>query len=204
MTSYLIICVLGTYCFAIFSIYSLAAKLRGNEEINPQYLLKFKNKNQLDKEIEKLENIRLKAHEMYNYIQHFKYVNIYFANNEKNNKKIEIEPSIIDSYNLRSLEIKPINTNNCYRETEITSECLYRSILNTHKGDGIRYKILFEENVVENIYKIYIHRRQLEIEYLELMKELEYEDKMNLDEVTKEINKKLEMLYERLGNLYRS
>jgi predicted GIY-YIG superfamily endonuclease len=172
------------------------------------YLLEFETEDKINEEIIKMENIRTQFKKLYDAIQYYKYVRFSYNNNVRNGyPQVEIEPSIINIYNM---EVANLNNREVPNNNEITNNYLYYCIIcQCQNYNNIRnfdctnkVEILCQENVVENIYKVYIHRRKLEIKYLELVKDLEYEDKMNLEEVTKEINKKIELLYEKLGKFY--
>ena len=169
--------------------------------------LEFETEDKINEEIIKMENIRTQSKKLYDAIQYYKYVYFYKNNVRSKYPEVEIQPSIIRVYNM---EVANINIIEVPNNNEITNNFLYYCIIcqcenykNIRNFDCTnKVEILCQENVVENIYKIYIHRRKLEIKYLELVKDLEHEDKMNLEEVTKEINKKIKLLYEKLGKFY--
>lgn len=93
--------------------------------------------------------------------------------------------------------------------TKLTNAILYNKLL-TYKGDGNKANIVDDENVVENIYKIYIYRKRLEREYLELFNNENNSDTTDTTDTTditttdalvKIINNKIELLYEKLAKM---
>jgi predicted GIY-YIG superfamily endonuclease len=171
-----------------------------------EYLSKFETEKTIEEEITRLENVRTKIRQLHTFIFHYKYLQI--VNEKKETIAIEIEPSIIHSYNMRSLEwnrqvmLTVINN----PVTKLTNEILYNKLL-TYKGDGNKAKIVDDENVVENIYKIYIYRKRLEREYLELFNNENNSDTTDITDITttdalvKIINNKMELLYEKLAKM---
>ena len=121
-------------------------------------------------------------------------------------KFIEIEPSIIDKYNMRKLSITNNMQNIIYNNRniqEVTGDIIYSHILGIVRNINEISNNLFikTENVIETIYKIYIFRKRLERNYTDLVKDFEHEDKNNFDEILKEVNKKIELLYEKLDKI---
>lgn len=173
------------------------------KRIYSEYTSKFKTEEELDNEINHMENIRSKVSQAKNQISFVKYLTI-IINKSLSRKSteieeitIEIEPSIIDKYNMRDLKWNP-NSGYNRNVQEINSEIICSHIYSISKNININIHI---GNIAETIYKIYIHRRRLEREYLDLVNDLICEDKMNFDEILKEVNKKLELLYEKLASL---
>jgi predicted GIY-YIG superfamily endonuclease len=178
----------------------------------PDYILHFQNEEQLEQEILRLENIRIKvSHDKYK-ISQFKYIKL---NADKSHGKgskdveekfIEIEPSIIDKYNMRKLSITQNMRNIKYNNIniqEVTGDLIYSHILGivTNNNEISNNLFIKTENVIETIYKIYIFRKRLERNYTDLVKDFEHEDKNNFDEILKEANKKIELLYEKLAKI---
>ncbi len=168
-----------------------------------EYLSKFETEKTIEEEIARLENVRTKIRQLHTFIFHYKYLQI--VNEKKETIAIEIEPSIIHSYNMRSLEwnrqvmLTVINN----PVTKLTNAILYNKLL-TYKGDGNKANIVDDENVVENIYKIYIYRKRLEREYLELFNNENNSDITDItttDALVKIINNKIELLYEKLAKM---
>lgn len=168
-----------------------------------EYLSEFDTEEKIDEEIKNLDTMRNSVNELRVWIEHFKFAKVQLRSRPE--IKIEIEPSIIDTYNMRNLKwnrqvIMAVNNNPF---TELTNEVLYNNLL-TFKGDGNKAKIVNNENVVENIYKIYIYRKRLERQYLQLIENLQLDkntDDISPSELTNIINKKIELLYEKLSSL---
>lgn len=166
-----------------------------------EYLSNFDTEEKIDKEIQNLEKIRILVSQLKACIEYYKYAKVILIDCRE--IKIEIEPSIVDTYKMRNLkwttEIKMVVNYKIY--TEVTNENLYNKLLR-YKEDGNKPNIVNDENVVENIYKIYIYRKRLERQYVALF------DKVCLDknpeaitpfELVNIINNKIELLYEKLA-----
>jgi predicted GIY-YIG superfamily endonuclease len=181
--------------------------------IYSEYLSRFETEEQLLNEANRLENIRTKINEFTYIINRIKYIRLVFRNfsGVMEDKIIEIEPSIIDTYNMKNLKTTIIN--NIHRNIdsikEVTGELLYHHFDKMiNYALDIREKLKFQlttpinpTNIVETIYKIYINRKYFERQCIELAQNLDYEDKRNFDEVSKEINTKLENLYKKLAEI---
>ena len=182
------------------------------KDLYPDYILQFQNEEQLEQEILRLENIRIKvSHDKYK-ISLFKHIKINIdkshgkGSKDVEEKFIEIEPSIIDKYNMRKLSITKNMQNIIYNNRniqEVTGDIIYSHILGIVRNINEISNNLFikTENVIETIYKIYIFRKRLERNYTDLVKDFEHEDKNNFDEILKEVNKKIELLYEKLAKI---
>jgi predicted GIY-YIG superfamily endonuclease len=168
-----------------------------------EYLSKFETEEKIEEEIKNLDNIRNKVSQLKVWIEHFKYVKIRL--NNRTEIKIEIEPSIIDTYNMRNLKWSRETMMSLHSKqfTEVTNEILYLKLC-SYQGDGNKVNIVNDENVVENIYKIYIYRKRLERQYLEVFDNILFDknpDAITPNELTIIINKKIELLYEKLAHL---
>jgi hypothetical protein len=126
--------------------------------------------------------------------------------------KIEIEPSIIEKYNMRTI--------NPYKTAPYTAASYISNEPNGQpNGHDIYHKLqnrsnLFDklnlnrwENVVENIYKIYIYRKKLEKKLNDILKDvgIDIDDFTNLvlmkENIEKELNKKIEQLLVKLAEI---
>lgn len=136
-----------------------------------EYLSAFETEEKMDEEIARLENVVKKVNELHTYIFHYRYVQI--MNDKKETIAIEVEPSMIDTYNMRNLKWDDRQFTNNPRPT--TSERLYSRLLG-YKGDGNKPNIVSNENVVQNIYKVYVYRRRLERQYLEIVNNEKVDD----------------------------
>ena len=167
-----------------------------NEGLFLEYLSGFGTEGQINDEIIRLENLVEKVNELHTNIFYYRYVQII---NEKNETiAIEVEPSIIDSYDMRNLKWDEKRFTNYSLQT--ISERLYSRLLG-YKGDGNKPNIVDYKNVVQNIYKVYIYRRRLERQYIEIVNNENIDDSVaisNTDQLIQIINKKIELLYEKL------
>ena len=165
-----------------------------------EYLSTFETEETIEEEIARLENVTLKVNQLHQYILHYRYCKI--VNDKKETIAIEVEPSIIDTYDMRNLKWDERQFANNSRPT--TSERLYSSILK-YKGDGNKPNIVSNENVVQNIYKVYIYRKKLERQYLEMFTNEGVDSNQNIvttENLIKIMNSKIELLYEKLANLF--
>ena len=179
-----------------------------NKGLYSEYLVKFETEEQIEKEISILENIRVKVSNDKYVIARYKYISIDINKSSKHSlnaetKIVEIEPSLIDKYNMNKITFTPNLINIRYTSIqEITGEIIYSYIVEIFQRHEISNSMFIHpENIIETIYKIYVFRRRLERNYLDLVKDLEYEDKTNFDEILKEADKKIEMLYEKLTRI---
>lgn len=119
-----------------------------------KYLSTFETERQIDKEISRLENVVKKVNQLHKNIFYYKYVQIINDKNEP--MMIEIEPSIIDNCQMMNLvqgEENFVNNSNSKN-----SQLLYFALLK-YKENGNKPNIIRDENIVQNIYKVYIYRR---------------------------------------------
>lgn len=180
------------------------AKYCGKEQYS-EYLSKFETEEKIEEQIKNLDNARNSVNQLKVLIEHYKYANVPVRNKPNGRVKIEIEPSIIDAYNMRNLKWSREIMMSLHSKqfTEVTNENLYLKLC-SYQGDGNKVNIVNDENVVENIYKIYIYRKKLERQYLELFDSVGLDkntDIVNSSELLNVINKKIELLYEKLANL---
>lgn len=164
-----------------------------------EYLSAFETEEKIDEEIARMENVVKKVNELHTYIFYYRYVQI--INDKNETIAIEVEPSMIDTYNMRNLKWDERQFRNNPRST--TSERIYASLLR-YKGDGNKHNIVDDKNIVQNIYKVYIYRRRLERQYIEIVNNENVDDSIsidNTDQLIQIINKKIELLYEKLIDL---
>lgn len=164
-----------------------------------EYLSAFGREEKIEEEIARLENVISKINHLDQCISNYRYVK--FMNNKKETITIEVEPSIIDTYDMRNLKWDKRQLANNFTVT--TSELLYSSILN--KADGVNINIMSNGNVVQNIYKVYIYRKKLERQYLQIFTNEGFNLNPNIvtrEEFIKNMNNKIELLYEKLSNLF--
>jgi predicted GIY-YIG superfamily endonuclease len=165
-----------------------------------EYLSAFETEEKIEEEITRLENFISKVDQLHQYILHYRYAKI--ISDKKETIAIEVEQSIIDTYDMRNLKWDERQFANNSRP--ITSERLYSSILK-YKGDGNKPNIMSNENVVQNIYKVYIYRKKLERQYLEMFTNEGFDSNPNIvttESLIKIMNNKIELLYEKLANLF--
>ncbi len=164
-----------------------------------EYLSNFETETTIDEEISRLENVISKVNQLHQYILHYRYATI--MNDKKETIAVEVEPSMIVTYDMRNLKWDERQFANNPRPT--TSERIYSSILK-YKGDGNKPNIVRNENIVQNIYKVYIYRRRLERQYLEMFENELLDNNSEIittEQLIKLMNKKIELLYEKLDSL---
>ena len=164
-----------------------------------EYLSTFETAETIEQEIDRLENVITKVNQLHSWIFHYRYVQI--INDKKETIAIEIEPSIIDTYNMRHLEWD--ERRNRYDPNPNINEKIYSKLL-MYKGDRNKPNIVNDKNVVQNIYKVYIYRKKLERQYLEIYENENIHHEPNIviiDNLIKLINTKIELLYEKLAIL---
>ena len=170
----------------------------------PSYSDKFNTEEELIFEIDRLTELRLKLTIDINNLNDVKYV--YYPDNSDSKirryNKIEIEPSIIEKYNMRT--INPRKTAS-YISDEPNGHNIYHKLQNRY--DLLNKLNLRVENVVENIYKIYIYRRKLERKLNDILKDvgIDIDDFTNLglmtESIEKELDKKIEQLLVKLSEI---
>jgi len=170
----------------------------------PSYSDKFNTEEELIFEIDRLTELRLKLKIDINNLNDVKYV--YYPDNSDSKirryNKIEIEPSIIEKYNMGT--INPYKGAS-YISDEPNGHNIYHKLQNRY--DLLNKLNLRVENVVENIYKIYIYRRKLERKLNDILKDvgIDIDDFTNLglmtESIEKELNKKIEQLLVKLSEI---
>lgn len=116
---------------------------------------------------------------------------------KKNNllKKIIIEPSIITEFKFTNYKYNKYNT---YANTRQLIDELYQQILGKVTSLYINNNIdLLNENVIENIYKIYIERVKIEKKLRNCLEE----NSLSIENYMKEINERIEYLYEKYSKI---
>lgn len=157
-----------------------------------EYLSLFKTEEELDTEIVKLTELRKHLRIKQNQIENLKYINYTLNNNI--NKVITIEPKILDEFGFWHYKFQNGNNGNDVRVL-IYTKILQR--LNARNGCNILQEDILQENVVENIYKIYIERIKLEKGFKNCLDE----NKLSLSNYTEEINTRIEYLYEKYSKI---
>jgi predicted GIY-YIG superfamily endonuclease len=170
------------------------------ETIN-KYLSQFTSEDELEREISKMEKLRIHFTQENDTIQRYKYILYYEQQGEGKNRKnidikIEIEPSIINKYDYSNFIYEEANYyNRRYNSDDkktVGGDIYHTQILNIireiHGG-----LVINPNNVIENIYKIYVSRVKRERDFKKLIHE------NGLDEIDclKEINKRIEILYKK-------
>lgn len=172
------------------------------EENYAKYLLNLNTEDKISEEIARMEAFRVKFVETINSIRNFKYfVHNYYENTGRDRKdiseNIEIEPSIIQKYNLRQYihdksqlenRVEPaINPKRIYREVNSRIKWINKDDITT--------------NIIEMIYKVYIHRKNLEKYIKDQISIHGCKLKENYNDILPEINKKIELLYEKYASI---
>jgi len=153
------------------------------EKIN-KYLSQFTSEDELETEISKMEKLRIHYTQENDTIQRYKYIIYDEQQGEGRNRKIitrkiEIEPSIINKYDYNKFTLYL---------TPIISEI---------NGEIIRCGEIKSNNVIENIYKIYVNRVKRERD----LKKLILENGLDETDCLKEINKRIENLYKKYAEI---
>lgn len=154
------------------------------------YLSKFNTETEICNEIEDMEILRNYITSETGIINILKYVN-YIDNH--NFKKIAIEPDVIEKLDI-------YNLNEIYDESQrsfIYHMYLIPELLKNHMKDSpidvIDVIKLHPNNVIENIYKIYVTRVRREHYFYESLED--FDINCNYSDALGEVNKRIEFLY---------
>ena len=170
-----------------------------------KYLSQFTSEDDLEREISKMENFRTHYTNEIQSIQSIKYI-VYLEQGVQgkrgNNiqRKIEIEPSIIDKYDFNNFTYEQRQKYDSSQDTkQISAREIYNHILNI--GNIVIRNIMGAEinpnNVIENIYKIYVNRVKREKQLKNLIQENGLDDM----DCLREINKRIEQLYKKYAEI---
>ncbi len=169
-----------------------------------KYLLKFNNEDALELEISNMEKLRIHLISEKNVIEQLKYAKYQdYETKERRThliqKEFEIEPSIINKYGFDKYKYESscvVKHNEKKTIGTIYNEC----ILNGSINSILCPNNLYPDNVVENIYKIYVTRIKKE---KELNKMLKSNDLIanNYEIALEEINKRILKLYEKYAEI---
>ena len=164
-----------------------------------KYLEKFTSEDELVDEISNMEKLRNYFIHETNTIERLKYL-VYLENQvDRRNKQateqtiIEIEPSIIDKFDFNNFIYTQTGNQHNLTHAGRIYQCLIQLTNNCREHvNGIN-----PENVIENIYKIYVNRVKRERQLQKLI------DDNGLSEMDslKEINKRIENLYKKYADL---
>jgi predicted GIY-YIG superfamily endonuclease len=156
------------------------------------YLSNFNTEDEFDAEILHMTQLREDLQIKKDQINRLKCVRCNFCEGEgkhrKNiDKEVIIEPKMIDDFGFRNYKHEQYVV--VQRQENNSTRNLYEQILQLLSNDGHSIR----ENVIENIYKIYIQRMKLEKVFKKLLEE------NNLSETycIEEINKRIELLYQK-------
>lgn len=158
-----------------------------------KYLSLFETKEDLDSEIIKMTELRTNLQIKKYKIDELKYINYTWSEKKQNivNKVIIIEPKIIDEFKFRGYKYENIgNPQAKYNDVRIL---LYERILQKSPIQNDNSGHILRENVIENIYKIYIERVKIE----KNLKNYLEENNLSLTNYMEEINMRIEYLYEK-------
>jgi predicted GIY-YIG superfamily endonuclease len=167
-----------------------------------KYLRNLNTEDKIKEEITKMEAFRVKFIDIRNAIRQFKY----FVHNYREgagrsstniSEEIEIDPSIIQKYNLRQYIHDETNAVNNF-DPIITSKLIYREL-------NARVKWINKDdittNIIEMVYKVYVHRKNLEKNIKDQVITHGCKVKENYSDILTEINKKIELLYEKYADI---
>jgi len=167
-----------------------------NYNIN-KYLSLFETEEELDTEITKMTELRTELQIKKNTIDELKYIyrnwNDNVGTKQKDDSKIIIEPKLIDDFGFKDYKYE--NNGNFQGRHNDKRTLAYQQILQKspiHNSGNI-----LRENVVENIYKIYIERMKLE----KILKKYLEENCLSLTSYMKELNMRIEHLYEKYSKI---
>lgn len=168
-----------------------------------KYLDNFNTEDKIASEIEKLERSRVEINQEILKIYNLKTLQyIYYQGEgrlrETITKYIEIEPSIIDKYQLRQFKNDTTSVYTTNNSSNPTPKRIYDDILAKTKMIN---KDDIAANIVEMVYKIYVHRKKLEHHLKDLIIRSGCKYKENYDDIFLEINKKIELLYEKYATI---
>jgi predicted GIY-YIG superfamily endonuclease len=174
------------------------------DKIN-KYLSQFTSEDDLEREIYKMEKLRTHFTNEIETIQ----IIIYIVLSEQgvqgkrgNNieRKIEIEPSIIDKYDFNNFTYEEHQRYDSSQDTkQISARQIYNHIINIiniiiRNVVGVTIN---PNNVIENIYKIYVNRVKRERD----LKKLIHENGLDDVDSLKQINKRIENLYKKYAEI---
>jgi len=168
------------------------------------YLNNFDTEEKISLEIDKMENARKMLMDYASSIHYYKYYNYFYQNEQRTRieKNIEIEPTIIDTYNLRNYKHIDNNKIEVFGKSDTpTAKTMYDYFVTNNK---IIYTLNPQEvstNLVEIIYKIYIHRKKLERNANKLIETSGCKTTATYQDALSEINKKIELLYKKYATI---
>ena len=173
-------------------------------------LSQFDTIDKLTNEINRLTNERQEINLAFNKIQSLKYVYLNHIG-----VKIEIEPSIIKKYKMNELDIMKIGStymNTMLNNDETTGGDIYYTIIKSQIFYSLQEELkLRQENILENVYHIYVYRCKLEREFTDKLKQinLDFNNKFlfvneEREDLMKQINERLEKLLKKLTGFYKS
>jgi predicted GIY-YIG superfamily endonuclease len=163
-----------------------------------EYLSVFTTEDELETEIANMEKIRTYFIHETSTIEQLKYI-VYQEhqgdrrNRENVQQKIEIEPSIIDKFDYNNF----VYTQRVNHHNLTSAGIIYQSLIQLTKNYEHHIGGINPENVIENIYKIYVNRVKREKQ----LKKLIQENGLVEIDCLKEINKRIEYLYKKYAEI---
>ena len=191
--------------FALIIVFLMAvcvsASLRGRRDVS----IKESNANiqEIYHEIEKLDKLREKIQTDKDIIKSYKHIHM------RQNSEIEISPATIQKYKreIKEYQSKPETTILIHsNSSEIEQICRYIAGVtnNGYLATNPPMQIKLSKNYIENLYKIYVYRVQLETVLNEMIRyalpeinangEMKYVD---YDEIIQLLDNRIESLYEK-------
>lgn len=164
-----------------------------------KYLDKFDTEDKIVVEIEKLEKLRTRITQEVININNLKNLqHVYYDGEgrirETIIKYIEIEPSIIDKYQLKQFKNDNTARHTTNNSPNPTPKRLYEDVYAKTKMIN---KDDLATNIIEMVYKVYVHRKRLERHLKGVIIASGIKYKESHDDVLSEVNKKIELLYEK-------
>jgi predicted GIY-YIG superfamily endonuclease len=164
-----------------------------------KYLSSFETEEELDAEIIKNTELRLNLRITKSKIDQLKYIKYKWNEGSEGKRQIVdkviiIEPKMIDEYEFRDYKFVK---NTSFQNNDKQRVLLYQHILPLLRMPDFNHTYILEENVIENIYKIYIERIKIE----KILKKYLEENSLSLTNYMEELNMRIEYLYEKYSNI---
>ena len=161
-----------------------------------KYVSSFETEAELDAEIRKMAELRKNIQIEKNKMDELKYVNYTEGEGKKYvNTVIIIEPKMIDEFGFRDYKfVQNRHIQGSYNDKRLLlyEQILQKSLIqNDSSGHTLR------ENVVENIYKIYIERIKIEKNFKKCLED----NSLSYTNYMEELNMRIEYLYEKYSKI---
>lgn len=166
-----------------------------------EYISRFETETDLDSEILKLSEVRKYLEKEKGIIEHLKYGIYTFTEGEGRQrrnveKKYIIEPKLIDEFDFKDYNYETITR---WDQNKITPGQLYTLVIlqKNVTPSGEQLLEMNPNNVIENIYKIYVTRIKKE----RSLKQILQENSLSQEDYIEEINNRIQSLYEKYATI---